>query len=140
MSCLPPTFARGLLASAALLMLPAAAFPQPAPTQSAINVTYQQDRAACLDCASMHERTACLREAGAVRAEALSGRRLPVPTPDVLARNALQRCRDLPPENQAICERMARGEGSTTGSVAGGGVLRKLVTEVPAPAPLPAPR
>jgi len=131
--------ARGLLATAALLTLSPAAFAQSSPSRSAIDATYQQDRAACLDAASMHERTACLREAGAVRAEALRGRRLAAPTAEELARNALLRCQRLPPDDKLLCERMARGEGSTTGSVAAGGLLRELVTEEPAPAPSTSP-
>ncbi|MDO9252850.1 MULTISPECIES: hypothetical protein [Comamonadaceae] len=137
MSILSHSMARGLLASAALLMLSPAAFAQ---SRSAIDAAYQQDRAACLDSASMHERSACLREAGAVRAEALKGRRLAGTSADTLARNAVQRCQELPPDDKLLCERRVRGEGNETGSVAAGGVLRELVTEVPAPAPMAAPR
>lgn len=137
MSVLSHSMARGLLATATLLMLSPAAFAQ---ARSAIEATYQQDRAACLDSASMHERTACLREAGAVRAEAMKGRRTTGTAPEDLARNALRRCQELPPENKMLCERMARGDGQTTGSVAGGGVLRELEYEVPAPAPMGTPR
>jgi hypothetical protein len=131
--------ARGLLATAALIMLSPAALAQPEKSRSSIDATYQRDRAACLDGASMHERTACLREAGAVRAEALRGRRSTGTPPEELARNALQRCQKLPPDDKMLCERRARGEGNTTGSVAAGGVLRELVTVVPASTPMPAP-
>jgi hypothetical protein len=103
-----------------------------------IEATYQQDRAACLDGQSQHERSSCLREAGAVRAEARSGQRAPATSAAALARNALQRCKDLPRENQVICERMVGGEGRASGSVAGGGVIRELETELPA-APRPEP-
>jgi len=140
MSRLSHSIPRGLLASAALLVLSQAAFAQPAQSRAAIDAAYQQDRAACLDSASMHERTACLREAGAVRADALRGRRLAGPTPEDLTRNALQRCQELPSDDKLLCERRVRGEGSTTGSVAAGGVLRELVIEVPAPAPMAAPK
>lgn len=97
-----------------------------------IESTYQMERAACLGGQSQHERSSCLREAGAVRAEARAGQRAPAASPATWAQNALQRCKDLPPENQVICERMVHGEGSASGSVAGGGVIRELVTEVPA--------
>jgi hypothetical protein len=132
MSFLLLSVSRGLIVSAAILVLPTGAFAQ---SRSAIDAAYQDDRAACVDSASLHERTACLREAGAVRAEALRGNRKAVPTTEDLARNAVQRCQRLPPDNKAICERMARGEGSATGSVAAGGILRELVTEVPAASP-----
>lgn len=130
---------RGLLACTAAFMLSPAAFAQPAQSRSAIDATYQRDRAACLDSASMHERTSCLREAGAVRAEALRGRRSAGLTAEDLVRNALQRCQELPPVDKLLCERRVRGEGSTSGSVAAGGVLRELVIEVPASSPMTTP-
>lgn len=49
--------------------------------------------------------------------------------------NAVKRCADLRPENKAICERMVHGEGTVSGSVAGGGILRELVTSLPAMPP-----
>ncbi len=130
--------ARGLLAAAALLALAPAALAQGQPSRAAIDATYQRDRAACLDSASQHERSACLREAGAVRAEALRGRPLGGASPEALERNALQRCQRLPPENKMLCERMARGEGTMSGSVAAGGVIKELEIQVPAP-PMSAP-
>lgn len=130
--------ARGLLAAAALLALAPAALAQGQPSRAAIDATYQRDRAACLDSASQHERSACLREAGAVRAEALRGRPLGGTSPETLERNALQRCQRLPPENKMLCERMARGEGTMSGSVAAGGVIKELEIQVPAP-PMAAP-
>lgn len=134
MPILSPSLARGLLAAAALLVLTPAVLAQSKPSRAAIEATYRSDRAACLDSASQHERSSCLREAGAVRAEALRGRRpLTELSPEELARNALQRCQRLPPENKALCERMVRGEGTASGSVAAGGVIKELVIQVPAP-------
>ncbi len=135
MPILSPPLARGLLAAAALLVLAPAALAQDKPSRAAIDATYQRDRAACLDSASQHERSACLREAGAARAEALRGRQLTGASPEALERNALQRCQRLPPENKMLCERMARGEGTASGSVAAGGLIKELVIQVPAPAP-----
>lgn len=99
--------------------------------------TYEQDRAACLRSDSQHERTSCLREAGAVRAQ--GARKMPMAgdTPESRMHNAMKRCVDLPPENKATCERMVHGEGSVSGSVAGGGQIRELVTPVPAVPPMP---
>lgn len=96
--------------------------------------TYEQDRAACMRSDSQHERTSCLREAGAVRAQGPN--RVQGATPEVRMDNALKRCADLPPESKATCERMVRGEGSVSGSVAGGGQIRELVTTVPAVPPM----
>lgn len=126
-----------LLAAAALLFIsPTWAA---SPRVPAVDAAYRQDRAACLDTSSQHERSSCLREAGAVRNQALRGAAPLGETPEVRARNALQRCGKLPQGNQAVCERMVRGEGSSSGSVAGGGLLRELATEVDAVAPSPAP-
>jgi hypothetical protein len=126
-----------LLAVATMLLfqLPAwAASPSSASAQS----RYQQDRAACLDSSSQHDRSSCLREAGAVRAESIRGRAVRE-TADDRARNALQRCNKLPSEMRDPCERRVRGEGTVSGSVAAGGVLRELVIPVPAAAPVQAP-
>lgn len=127
--------AAGLLAVAALLAL--------SPTwaessRASADATYRLDRAACLDVSSQHERSSCLREAAAVRDEARRGKVSGGETAETRAQNALQRCAKLSPDNRAICERMVRGEGNSSGSVAGGGVLRELETEVDAAAPLPA--
>ena len=98
--------------------------------------TYEQDRAACLRSDSQHERTSCLREAGAVRAQ--GARKMPMAgdTPESRMQNAMKRCTQLPAESKATCERMVHGEGTTSGSVAGGGMLRELVTPVPAVPPM----
>ena len=86
--------------------------------------TYEQDRAACMRSDSQHERTSCLREAGAVRAQGQN--RAPGATPEARMENAMKRCADLPPENKSTCERMVHGEGTVSGSVAGGGQIREL--------------
>lgn len=125
------------VATALLLQTSAwAAPPASAPAQS----RHQQDRAACLDSSSQQDRSSCLREAAAVKAESTLGPAVRE-TADDRARNALQRCNELPAEMRDLCERRVRGEGTASGSVAAGGVLRELVTPVPAPAsaqtPLP---
>lgn len=98
--------------------------------------TYEQDRAACMRSDSQHERTSCLREAAAVRAQNKNRRPTTSDSPESLMQNALKRCTRLPPENKALCERMVRGEGTVSGSVEGGGVIRELVTTVPAIPPM----
>ena len=99
---------------------------------SAAQKLYQQERAACLAGSTGQEREACLREAAAALKEASSGRF----NDDALLieRNLLRRCEDLAAQDKLICERKMRGEGETSGSVQGGGVVRRIVTEVPAPA------
>jgi len=129
-----------LLAVAAMLLPQLSAWATP-PASTSAQSRYQQDRAACLDSSSQHDRNSCLREAGAVRAESTRGVAVRE-TADARARNASQRCNELPGDMRGLCERRVRGEGTVSGSVAAGGVLRELVVPVPAPAqaPLPPPR
>ena len=50
-----------------------------------------------------------------------------------LLRNALARCQvHRDDDARTLCERMVRGDGTRSGSVAGGGVFRELVTVEPA--------
>ncbi len=123
---------RSLMAMAALVAVSGAWAAQPG-TKADIESAYQRDRAACMASDSQHERTSCLREAGAVRAEALRGAAKDTESEAVRARNALQRCQGLPDARRDVCERMARGEGSASGSVEGGGVIRELTIMEPVP-------
>jgi hypothetical protein len=107
---------------------------------------YQREGGACYAIRSPDERADCLSEAGLRLAIAL-----PTPAienPDALARNALKRCEPLPEPDRKDCVARMQGQGTTSGSVAGGGIYRELVTrEVaavpvaaqPEPATLPAP-
>lgn len=105
--------------------------------RAAIEAAYKSDRAACQALSPNQDRTSCLRDAGAHRAQALR-QGVRSPSSQDLERNALQRCKAHPPAEQARCERMARGEGNVSGSVAAGGTIRELVTQEPVP-PVPAP-
>lgn len=98
----------------------------------AVQKQYQQERAACLAGTTGQEREACLREAAAALKEASSGRF----NDDAaqIERNLLRRCEDLAAQDKLSCERKMRGEGEASGSVQGGGVVRRIVTVVPAPA------
>lgn len=122
------------LATAALaIALPASA--AGGVDKASIEANYQAARSTCQAMAVPADRTNCLRDAGAARAQAL--RTGPSSTSaEQLQRNALQRCQaHKSAEDQAICERMARGDGNTSGSVESGGVIRELTTQVPAPMP-----
>lgn len=139
MTPLTPGHARGGFAAVAMaLALPAWAA-GPAPDRTSIENTYQRERAACESIAVPESRTSCLRDAGAARAEALRGKLGTGQTAEDRARNALARCKVHAPEDQARCERMVRGEGTVSGSVAGGGQLRELVTQERVPSTRPAP-
>ena len=106
-----------------------------AAADSAATAAYQKERAACLDGNSPQDRSTCLKEAGAVLAESRRASSRPVGSEQAssLAANAVQRCKAVPAEDRNDCERRARGEGASSGSVAGGGVLTQVVTPVAAP-------
>lgn len=131
----PIRMPRACLAAAALaLSLPVWAQGASASGKAAIEANYQRDRAACAAITAAADRSNCLRDAGAARAQALrSGSRNT--SPEELARNAMQRCQRHSAEQRVICERMARGEGTVSGSVEGGGVIRELVTQERLPPP-----
>jgi hypothetical protein len=92
--------------------------------------TYQRERAACLSIQSAEDRATCLREAAAAQAQ----RRKGVAPDDTAAfeRNALQRCDALAGDDRVACVARMQGQGSMSGSVSGGGILREKVTVVPA--------
>jgi hypothetical protein len=92
---------------------------------------YQQERALCLNGESNQDRATCLREAGAALVEARRGGLNDDPTQ--FGRNAIQRCERLPGEDRLACEIRMQGFGTTTGSVASGGIYRELIIEEVAP-------
>jgi hypothetical protein len=92
--------------------------------------TLSQERAAC-DNPGVEDRKACLREAGAAAYEARRGT-LGQENTD-FERNNLARCSyHKIAEDREYCERRMRGEGTVSGSVQGGGLLRELTVTVPA--------
>lgn len=99
------------------------------------NARYQRDAAACRSAPQGTDKAACLREAGAVRE---SKDRVGMdPDPGRFTRNALKRCEALPEPDRRDCVARIQGNGTTSGSVAGGGLLRELTTrdEVAVPTP-----
>jgi hypothetical protein len=96
---------------------------------NAARQNYQQERAACLKLAG-DERKTCLREAGAALQEARKGT---LATGGEFEQNAFIRCEvHKIALDRTLCERRMRGEGTVTGSVEGGGILRELTVTVPA--------
>ena len=102
---------------------------------AASEARYQRDAAVCLSRGYKGARNECLSDASTARAS-----REPVtidPDPGRYARNALQRCEALKDADRADCVARMQGQGTTSGSVAGGGIYRELVTRevvvVPAP-------
>ena len=126
-----------LVCAALLVVIPAEAEPSaPAPAASTSAASrYQQDRAACMNGQSNQDRATCLKEAGAAYAEAKhGGLKVTGATGGQADReaNASQRCMSLPAEESKACMARMRGEGSTSGTAASGGILRELGTVQPA--------
>jgi hypothetical protein len=100
------------------------------PARSAdLNKTYQYDRADCMSGFTRSDTAACLREAGAALQEARSGK-LADANVD-FERNRTARCGYLNEPDRSYCLRRMNGEGTMSGSVEGGGILRELVVTVP---------
>ena len=95
-----------------------------------VEARYQQERSQCLDGSSNQDRATCLREAGAARAEARKNGL--GDSADAYTANQRQRCAALPGTDRSDCLARMQGKGSTSGSVAAGGLLRELVVREPA--------
>ena len=87
---------------------------------------YEVDRQACLSGKTNQTVDACMKEAKAFL-DARSGSESTL-SAEQLQRNALVRCEPLAGDERAACVARIRGEGTVSGSVAGGGILREVVT------------
>jgi hypothetical protein len=117
---------RWLRLAAAATLLAGAASVLAAPDRAAVEERYLQERAVCERLGADQDRAACLREAGAARAQALEGA-----LNDGAAdhrENSLARCRMLQGDDRRDCLSRMSGAGSVSGSVEGGGVLREYRT------------
>lgn len=118
-----PVPTRPLLALGAMLVAAAAVA---APATSDARMRYEQERAACMSGQTQQDRATCLREAGAAYAQA--GKRGADASSAEQQRNASKRCEPLPDAERRDCVARMQGQGTTSGSVAGGGISRELVT------------
>jgi hypothetical protein len=97
---------------------------------TAINATIQkEEHEDCLNGNTGEDRATCLREAGAAKQERQRGN---LRDNGDYGANASKRCATLPEAERNDCERRMRGHGSASGSVDSGGIVRELVTPVPA--------
>lgn len=85
----------------------------------------QSERAACVSGNTQQDKATCLREANNAAADK---RRGVLDSGTNFSANALARCDVLQGEDKAACQARIAGYGNTTGSVAGGGVLREVET------------
>lgn len=101
----------------------ALAFPTLVPAQgTGSRSIYQQERARCDSGQSGQDRETCLREAGAAAQEGPRGN-LTNPSEE----NKFARCDyHKDPNDREYCIRRMKGEGTVSGSVEGGGVMREL--------------
>lgn len=101
---------------------------------------FQEERAVCNSGRSNQDRATCLLEAQSAYAEARKGVLGDGETPQ--PSNLNQRCQALAGDEQRDCLARMNGQGSTSGSVQGGGILRELKTykveAQPTAAPAPA--
>jgi len=89
---------------------------------------YQQEVNACMTGKTQQDQATCLREARNAQADKRRGV-LDNATGD-FASNAQARCDVLTGEDKSACQARVLGYGSTSGSVAAGGVLREVETVV----------
>ena len=125
-----------LTALTAFLSAAVTAYAAPADAQS----RYQRERALCMKMRG--DRADCLSEASTRLASKMPSRA--EEAADILVRNALLRCAPLAEPDRSDCVARIQGKGTTSGSVAAGGIYRELVTrevgDAPAAAPASAPK
>jgi hypothetical protein len=100
-----------------------------------IQARYQRDSALCMSAKYKGDRDECLSEASTARSMAMPS--VVDPDPGRYARNALKRCEPLPDADRRDCIARMQGQGTTTGTVTGGGIYRELVTRETETAPPP---
>lgn len=122
---------RGLALTTMTFALAAPALAQSRGVSAAENARlYRQEVAACESGASSQSRAACLDEARSARVER---RRGGLDTPEQsLQANALARCQVFQPgPDMEACRARVMGQGSVSGSVEGGGLLREYAVTIP---------
>ena len=128
----------GLFVASALLSLSAlAAAPTVGQQAAEINTKFEQDKATCLAGKAGAERNACMKAATRARS---SARNAPIYDDATYRHNKFDRCRVLSGDEARDCFARMKGEGTVSGSVEGGGLLREKVTIEAGPVPTaPAP-
>ncbi|AKQ59968.1 hypothetical protein [Bordetella hinzii] len=112
-----------------------AAGPAHAADDNSPDAVYKREVARCNAGMSTEDRKTCLREAGAARDEARRNRL--GNGSGSLDQNRMRRCDSLPGQQRQDCITQMTDTANTTtrGSVAGGGILRETVIQVPAGTP-----
>ncbi|MCX7275753.1 MAG: hypothetical protein NTZ15_00265 [Burkholderiales bacterium] len=125
-----PTLSSYIYFGAAILMAVTAATAQVSMDASG---DYQQEVLACNNGKTQQDKATCLTEARS--AHAVPKQSLSTAAQADLQANALQRCDALNGADKAACRARIEGQGTASGSVAGGGILREMhEVEIMAPA------
>jgi len=90
--------------------------------------SYQQEVQACMTGRTQQDRETCLKEARNAQGEKKRG--VLDNAGSQFQSNAAARCDVLTGEEKAACQARVMGYGTTSGSVAGGGLLREVETVV----------
>ncbi len=125
-------FRPALLAAQALLCASFCLHAQaqtPEQPQNELMVRYQQDLAECEAQQATQDLATCRLEARNALAEAKRNL-LSETTANLFEKNQLRRCRVFKGEDREACEARVRGDGSSTGSVQSGGILREVTRPV----------
>jgi hypothetical protein len=127
-----PEFSRKSLVSfgVAALLATTAAAAQVATATTGIDASgsYQQEVQACLSGKTQQDQATCLREARNAQADKKRG--VLDNAGGRFEANAAARCDVFTGEDKAACQARVMGSGTTSGSVAGGGLLREMETVV----------
>ena len=105
--------------------------------QDELTARYQEDLAECEAQKATQDLATCRLEARNALAEAKRNL-LNDTTANLFEKNQFKRCRVFKGDDREACEARVRGDGSSTGSVQSGGILRevtRLVPHEPATAP-----
>lgn len=92
---------------------------------TAAKAQYDAERTRCMSGTTGQDQASCLRSAGAAYDSIRQGRMNDANT--TYRENAMSRCRNLPPADKADCESRVDGEGTSSGSVKGGGIVTETL-------------
>ena len=114
------------LTTACLLALSGLSFGQtPSDTGLDNSGDYQKEMQACREGRTGQDRATCMQEARNAQKAKRQGA-LQTPSAQSMGANAMARCEGMSDADRAACRARMMGYGQTSGSVAGGGVLREL--------------
>lgn len=114
------------LAAACLLPLSGLSWAQtPADAGPDRSGDYQKEMQACRQGHSGQDRATCMQEARNAHKDKRQGA-LQTPSAQAMGANAKARCEGMNSADMAACHARTMGYGQTSGSVAGGGILREL--------------